>query len=506
MTRRCLLVVALLLAALLPACDGSPDKDRLADDMRQRVAQDFQGGLLELVRIDRQGRAATAAEGAYDRQVVYFKAVVRLARNFDFGGWDQPNAAALAALLGAGPRGIAGLKPGGNAAGDELRAFGSADYESREGAFVLLPPRGFGAPAAIAVAGNPVPVGAAETLLDAIRASLGAGPTDTTPTGRAIVEEELAAANRNIQARFARVRDGIAVASGPASGEYWRVAQALATFKGRVPVRNLVTDGSVENLRLLRAGSVNLAIAQADVALAAAYGTAPFEADGPNQSLRALAALYPESVHIIVKADSPARTLDDLGGKRIGAGPEGSGARRNALDVLTAAGAMDGTILVAGDLRSLMAALSAGKIDAVIHTIGAPANELLMASSASPLRFLPVPEGVRAQLTGTDKAYRPGVIPARTYGGQDEPVATVVVPAVLVADTRSTSAEVKSALDVLFATDFVRAGSLHGAMISPKTASAAAGLPFHGGALDYYAANASRAPHDSGKGAVAPAR
>lgn len=66
-------------------------------------------------------------------------------------------------------------------------------------------------------------------------------------------------------------------------------------------------------------------------------------------------------------------------------------------------------------------------------------------------------------------------------------VATVVVPAVLMADTRSTGSEVRNLLDVLFATDFVRAGSLHGAMISPKTAPDAAGLPFHAGALDYYA-------------------
>jgi TRAP transporter TAXI family solute receptor len=481
-------IVVLALVSLLSACGESPDQNRLADDMRQRVTRDFQPGLLQLVRIDRQGSAATPAEGTQPRQVVYFKAVLRLARDFDFGGWDQPNAAALAALLGAGPRGIAGLTPGGNRAGDELRAFGSADYERREDAFVLLPPRGFGLPTAVAVAGNPVPPGAAETLLDAIRIALNAGPTDTNPTGRAIVEEELAAANLNIQARFARVREGLAIASGPASGEYWRIAEALTSSAGRVPVRNLVTDGSVENMRLLRQGSVNLAIAQADIALAAVRGAEPFEQDGPNQALRALAALYPESIHVVVRADSPAQSLRDLAGKRIGAGPEASGARRNAHDILTAIGAMKGTTLVAGDLRSLLAALRSGKVDAVMHTIGAPANELLTASSASPLRFLPIPAGVQSQLTGSGKGYRHGTIPARTYAGQEAAVETVVVPAILMADSRSTAAEVRNALDVLFATDFVRVGSLHGAMISPKTAPDVAGLTLHEGAWDYYAA------------------
>lgn len=480
-------ILVLALAWMLSACGESPDQDRLAGDLRRRVAEDFQRGLLELTRIDRQGSAATAAEGPYERKVVYFKASVKLARDFDFGGWDQPNAAALAALLGAGPRGIAGLRPGGNRAGDELRAFGSADYERREGAFVLLPPHGFAPQAAVAVAGSPVPRGRAETLLEAIRVALGAAPMDTNPTGKAIIEEELAAAHLNIQARFARVRDGVAIASGPASGEYWRIAEALTETKTKVPVRNLVTDGSVENLRLLRAGSVNIAIAQADVALAAALGTEPFAAEGPNQSLRALAALYPESVHVVVRADSPALALRDLGAKRIGAGRDGSGARRNALDILTAAGAMQGTTLVAGDLRDLLADLRSGKIDAVMHTIGAPANELLSAFSASPLRFLPVPDSVLSQLSGAGRAYRRGAIPARSYAGQEDAVATVVVPAVLMADTRSTGSEVRNVLDVLFATDFVRAGSLHGAMISPRTAPDAAGLPFHAGALDYYA-------------------
>ena len=68
----------------------------------------------------------------------------------------------------------------------------------------------------------------------------------------------------------------------------------------------LVTRGGEENLRLLRDGKVSLALAQGDAALEAYEGKGSFAGDGPHPALRAVGSLYPEPVHVLVRADSAA--------------------------------------------------------------------------------------------------------------------------------------------------------------------------------------------------------
>src|SRR5690606_24788823 len=55
-----------------------------------------------------------------------------LVRDYDFTGWESHSVATLAALLGAGPKGIVGLDPDGNSAGDTIGVYGSAAF-MREG-------------------------------------------------------------------------------------------------------------------------------------------------------------------------------------------------------------------------------------------------------------------------------------------------------------------------------------------------------------------------------------
>ena len=60
MTMHIVRILVLMLAPVLAACGESPDRNRLAEDMRQRVAEEFQRGLLTLecgrLRIPDYGR------------------------------------------------------------------------------------------------------------------------------------------------------------------------------------------------------------------------------------------------------------------------------------------------------------------------------------------------------------------------------------------------------------------------------------------------------------------
>ncbi len=52
------------------------------------------------------------------------------------------------------------------------------------------------------------------------------------------------------------------------------------------------------------------------------------------KGIRALAALYPEVVHIVARADAGIRTVADLKGKRVVVGDVGSGTEQNARQIL----------------------------------------------------------------------------------------------------------------------------------------------------------------------------
>ena len=54
---------------------------------------------------------------------------------------------------------------------------------------------------------------------------------------------------------------------------------------------------------------------QSDVAAAAVAGEGMFSGAGPLDHLRAVASLFPEPVHVVVRADSGIETVADLAGK-----------------------------------------------------------------------------------------------------------------------------------------------------------------------------------------------
>jgi TRAP transporter TAXI family solute receptor len=90
-------------------------------------------------------------------------------------------------------------------------------------------------------------------------------------------------------------------------------------------VEVLGTEGSVENVELLRSGKVQLAILQA--------GTVDLECEHLHEVV-ALAPLYPDVVHVIVRRGSRIRSVRDLVGRSVIIGTEGSGMRASALNLL----------------------------------------------------------------------------------------------------------------------------------------------------------------------------
>jgi TRAP transporter TAXI family solute receptor len=487
------LAFLLLLTLGLAGCGDAPGTDQVKQDLAERLSQAFTADTFEIVSVNARGSARdnTSPPGEA-RRIVYYDTRLRLMRDIDFGGWNTPGVASLVTLLGAGPKGVRGAKAGGNKAGDEILAHGTAIYRFADGAWQEVAPAGFTLPVAPAL-DTISPPSASERVVAALQAVVHASPAGTTPAAKAVIDRELTRALATIQARLTRLSQGYPIAAGPEGGQYVRFVQALqATKPLGLTFLPLLTEGSVENLGLLRQNDVPLAMVQGDVALAALQGQGPFQPRGPFPELRALGSLYPEPLHIIVRADSSIRTVRDLAHKRIGIGPDGSGTQATAVRVLSAYGLERGRdydvneapLIPALAALGPAAASGAGGVDAVMQVIGTPADEIRTAATALKLRLLPIDQAVLAELTDKDPALLAGSIAHGAYPGITQDIPAVTVAALLVATSALSEAEAAALVKAIYgnAADLLAAGSAQGGQLSVATAHNGVPIPFAAGA------------------------
>jgi len=281
-----------------------------------------------------------------------------------------------------------------------------------------------------------------------------------------------------VASAISRPVDGPACGHGGGCGVPGLVAVAQAT------------QGSIENLRLVNSGQIESGFAQADLAAMAYSGTGAFADDGPMPKLRVIGSLFPEALHVVVRVDSPIRSIADLAGKRVSTSEPGSGTAVSARVLLAAAGFGE-TDLIRKSLRLGQAAeeMQAGTLDALIVAGGYPIPAISELAETMPIRLVPVIGAVAVRLEREFSFYRATMIPAGIYRGVDTDTASVGFYALWVvgADTDTelvyaiTEAVWNEATARLFATlDPI------GREIRLADALKGVSLPLHPGAERYY--------------------
>src|SRR5437763_10146995 len=134
----------------------------------------------------------------------------------------------------------------------------------------------------------------------------------------------------------------INVLTGGTSGVYYPLGVALANSIARampqVKTSAQATKASVENLNLLQAGRGEIAFTLGDSLSDAWKGNEEAGFKTPLKKLRGIAAIYPNYIQIMARADAGIKTLADLKGKRISVGAPESGTEINARVIFKAAG------------------------------------------------------------------------------------------------------------------------------------------------------------------------
>ena len=123
----------------------------------------------------------------------------------------------------------------------------------------------------------------------------------------------------------------LTIATGSAEGTYFKIAQDIKQLadKEGIALDIIATGGSFDNINLLAAGKVDLAVMQLDVLRFVTELMLKETGLNVLEEAKVALNLYLEEIHIIARS-AEIRTLQDLQGKRVSVGPEKSGSALTA--------------------------------------------------------------------------------------------------------------------------------------------------------------------------------
>jgi TRAP transporter TAXI family solute receptor len=228
---------------------------------------------------------------------------------------------------------------------------------------------------------------------------------------------------------------------------------------------------------------------QSDVAFWAYTGTGRFDGQTPVESLRAIAALYPEHIQLIVRKDARIASVTDLKGKRVSLDERGSGSYVNAIQILEAYGLSEGDIQTEF-LKSAPAsdAMIANQLDAFFVTSGYPTNAVIELASRVPVTLVPIDGPEAKTITEKFPFYSLDTIPEGTYEGVGK-VVTLAVGAQWITSTAIDEElvyEITKALWNEQSRRLLDVGHAKGKVVTLETALEGIAIPLHDGAKRYY--------------------
>jgi TRAP transporter TAXI family solute receptor len=285
------------------------------------------------------------------------------------------------------------------------------------------------------------------------------------------------------------------IATGGTGGTYYPLGGMLAQLisnKASVDGRKLAATAeaagaSVANAKLLGGREIESAFVAADILDQAFSGKAQF-ANSPIKNLRALGALYPETVQLVVRANANINSIRDLKGKSISSGAPGSGQYQLVTDLLRVHGLSRSDVKEdSSSFSQAMDKIKDGNLDATLITAGIPVSAITDTAQSHPIKILPLSGPEIASLLREQPFYTQVQLPANTYRGQPAAVPTIAVMAVWTSHDGVSDNVAYEVTKALYENTSIM-GQVHvqGKNITLQTATAVGSVPLHPGAARYY--------------------
>ena len=278
--------------------------------------------------------------------------------------------------------------------------------------------------------------------------------------------------------------------TGGEAGTYYGFGSVLAQKVSDVTSTNvtaITSGGSAANIDAIDIGDAQLGFSQSDVLAYAYAGERTFEEIGAITSFSIVAPLYMEQVQIVT-LNPDIKTVADLKGKAVSIGAAGSGVYFNAIDVLGAYGLTEDDIKPTyqsfGDSAE---ALQDGQIDAAFVVAGAPTTAITSLAASKSVYLVSLDDEHIDALIEASPFYSKAVIPADTYG-MPEDATTVAVSAVVIASNDVADVDVYNFLCGVYE-NLDDLAKVHDKAneLSLEFASSFVGVPYHAGAVQYFA-------------------
>jgi TRAP transporter TAXI family solute receptor len=285
------------------------------------------------------------------------------------------------------------------------------------------------------------------------------------------------------------------IATGGTGGTYYPLGGMLAQLisnKVNIDGKKLSAtaetgNASVANATLLNRTGIESAFVAADICDAAYKGEKQFK-NKAVKNIRALGALYPETVQLVVRKGAGIKTFADIKGKSVSSGSPGSGQWQLLGDLLKVHG------LDRKDIKEDYSSFSQsvekikdGNLDASLITAGAPTASITELANYHDIIILPLTGPAIDKLRKVQPYYATTILPAGTYKGQDADVKTIAVRAIWATHDALDDNVAYAVVKALYEnTDTLAKVHVKGKEVSLKTALESVSIPVHPGAMKYY--------------------
>jgi TRAP transporter TAXI family solute receptor len=288
----------------------------------------------------------------------------------------------------------------------------------------------------------------------------------------------------------------VSVGTGAITGVYYPAGGAICRLLNRGRKEHGIrcsvesTGGSVSNINAIRNSVIDFGIVQSDWQYNAYNGSGFFSDQSAFKELRSVFSLYTETFTIAVLEKSGIKKLDDILGKRVNFGPQGSGMYATMEVLLNAKGwkKEDFSSITYLQPSEQPKALCDEKIDVMVYVAGNPNGVMQEATQTCKVRIIPIDSETITKLLQNNTYYAKAVIPANMYSGNGNNIETFGIKASLITSEKTSLDVVYNMTKSVFE-NFDNFKTLHPVFSSLKKEDMVKdgnSAPLHPGALKYF--------------------
>jgi TRAP transporter TAXI family solute receptor len=288
----------------------------------------------------------------------------------------------------------------------------------------------------------------------------------------------------------------VTIGTGGVTGVYYAAGGAICRLVNKDRAKHGIrcsvesTGGSVFNVNTIKAGELDMGVAQSDVQYNAAKGQGQFKDAGAWGDLRAVFSLHPEPFTVVARKEANITKFDDLKGKRFNVGNPGSGTRASMEELLTAMNWKMSDFGLAAELKADEhgPALCDGKIDGFFYAVGHPSANIQDPTTTCGAKLVSLTGPAVDKLVKEKPYYAMATIPAGLYPNNPQATTTYGVLATFVSSSKVPADTIYQVVKAVF-DNFDDFKKLHPALanLKPedmvKNGNSAA---LHDGAVKYY--------------------